>query len=87
MTTINLSHNTNELRVNGRLTLFPVRITEVRNVKPGKWEGVANGRSFQIEGGKDAGGSATDWFLNWEGVLDWYKCNSAAEAIRTIENC
>ena len=77
----------NEIRVNGRLTMFARRITEVRNVRPGKWEGVANGSKFTIEGGKHAGGASNEWWLDWEGYLNNYTCSSAVEALHTIENC
>jgi hypothetical protein len=74
------------IRVNGRYAVSCKRITEFRKVRAGHFEGIANGRAFHIEGGRPAGGSSRDWFVDWDEIFKGLHCTSLVEALRNIEN-
>lgn len=90
MTTITLkteSHGLNILRSNGRLIAVEPRINSIRKVSAGRWEGEASGYSFEIIGGRAAGGSSKEWFVRWDALGPMtFSVGSAAAALRTIEN-
>lgn len=47
---------------------------------------MTNGLVFRIEGGRHAGGSSRDWFVDsdrWNGSIH---CTSIADALRMLEN-
>lgn len=87
------------LTVNGKYLGIPGRITEIKKVKPGRWEGVASGEPFYIEGGLESGGGRNDWFFGWEPLTGvptegdsinfpnpgYHFCNGPAQAITAIE--
>lgn len=71
----------------GRRYLRPAnRIESLVEVGPGRFEGRANGSAFRIEGGKARGGSANEWFLDWEGFLSC-PCSGPIDALNLIETC
>ncbi len=75
------------VEINGRQTLVK-RITEITKTRPGNFEGIANGKHFHIEGGREAGGSSRDWFVAWVDVWDGYiSTTSMTAAIKLIETC
>ena len=75
-----------EIRVNGRHVLNPNRITEIRRIRPGSFEGVASGSNFQIVGGKAAGGCRNEWYVSWEGFFsDYIPARSFVDCINLIE--
>lgn len=84
MTTAKLENG--ELRVNGRLVSFPRRIESVS--KNGcRLVGLASGVPFEVMGGREAGGSRSDWFVTWEHLGSGYiAVESAVEAFNLIEN-
>ena len=81
--TLNTSGSVATLTVNGRTKLVR-QITELAQLSPGRFRGVANNQPFEIEGGVHAGGAANQWFLDAWGTT--IRCESFAEAVRVIEN-
>lgn len=92
MTTITLKHDTDEqgrvlftwIKVNGRHVRIAHRITRIERDR-NEWVGETwNGDKFRIFGGRKAGGTIRDWFLQF---ADWtpIDCTSAVDAINLIE--
>ena len=75
------------IRVNGR-KIHAGRFEAIKQTGSGKWQGKASGFNFTIFGGKAAGGSSKDWFVQWEidGDHDPIRVDSAVEAINFINN-
>lgn len=72
------------IKINGRKA-FVNRITEFSAGCPGHFKGSTTGGShFHIEGGKQAGGAANDWFLDWDGA-EGIHFNSLKKCIQEIE--
>lgn len=82
-------HGLRALRCNGRLITYEGRITELRHVSAGRWEGIAGDEPFEVIGGRFSGGASNEWFVKWApGFGDQYlDVTSAAAALRAIENC
>lgn len=78
-----------KLVVNGKTIAYDGRITEIKKIGKGKWEGIASGYPFTIIGGKESGGSSREWFFHWPaGYGDSFvSVNSAVKALENIENC
>ena len=76
----------NEIRVNGRHVSFPNRITSIEKTGPGII-GQANGSEFRIDGGKELGGAANEWYLEWPALTGsgYIKATSIIDAINIIE--
>jgi len=91
MTTINLKTEYNgalsTLSVNGKFITCEPRISEIANVSAGRWEGIASGEPFTITGGRGAGGSSRDWFVQWAHLAGekHIPVSSAVEAVNCIE--
>ena len=51
------------IKINGRAILVPEGFT-IRKLKDGQFCAEYNGRSHYITGGKAAGGSAREWFVD-----------------------
>ena len=91
MTTITLINDgvLDILRVNGRMASCNPRITSIRKVNAGRWEGEAGGEPFEIIGGKASGGASNEWATRWVHLAGdkfiWVK--SAKAAVDLIENC
>lgn len=93
MTTITLTKQDSKnyyfdtIRLNGR-KLLAGRFESIHKVGAGKWRGIASGYEFTIRGGRDAGGTANDWYVQWklEGDHDPIHCKSAKDAINWINN-
>ena len=78
---------TSAYKINGR-THYCSRITTLRQVSPGHFEGTTyHGLStFHITGGKHAGGTSREWFLDWPPVSDVpFPCTSLVGALKIIE--
>lgn len=74
------------VRVNSKFYPFD-RIAALYPVGQARWGGrTVSGLAFHIEGGKAAGGSPRDWFLDIEGGNGAIVCTSAVDALRTINN-
>jgi len=75
-------------RINGRLVFSGV-VATIEKIAPGRWAGeTVYDHKFQIEGGREAGGRPTDWFLTYEAIGgNAIICQSAMEAFATIDNC
>ena len=73
------------LRVNGR-KITAGRFEAIKKTGSGKWQGKASGYDFTIFGGRAAGGSSKDWFVQWQlnGDHDPIRVCSAVEAIDFI---
>lgn len=66
----------NVFKINGRAKYFN-RITQLTQVNATKVAGVTvAGVRFWVEGGKKAGGTARDWFLDVEGWESGTGCKS-----------
>ena len=66
MTTMTLTttpQGINAVKVNSRFVYNGI-ISELEQIAPGRWEGkLKSGHTFEIFGGRAAGGKANDWFL------------------------
>ena len=51
-------------KINGRTKSLSDRIQEVRKLRPGRWLVVTSYGAFEVEGGRAAGGSSRDWFVD-----------------------
>jgi hypothetical protein len=70
--------------VNGRKFWFD-HISDLKHIAGGRWTVLRHGVEFRIEGGKRAGGTRRDWFLeggNFNGPID---CTSLVDALRCLE--
>jgi hypothetical protein len=74
------------IKINNRLK-FVQRVSEFHKVAPGKYAGTANGHHFTIEGGRNRGGTRSEWFLDWSPMLTDFRCTGPADAIKAIETC
>ena len=74
------------LKINGR-AVYVTRITSIERASRAIWRGTASGYAFLIEGGKAAGGSSRDWWVEWD-LLGGpaIHVNSFVDAVRLIEN-
>lgn len=73
------------IKVNGR-NVYVNRITEITQTRKGHFEGIAYGSTFKIEGGKAAGGTSRDWFVEWDqGWNGSINATSLVDAIKLIE--
>jgi|11BtaG_2_1085332.scaffolds.fasta_scaffold15808_3 hypothetical protein len=93
MTTINLSASEISglacVKVNGRVVEFSPAISSVRKISAGHWEGeTRNGYSFEIFGGRAAGGRSNDWWVDYSALRLPHpiRVKSAVEAVKIIEN-
>ena len=78
------SFGTSAYKINGRAHHFD-RVTTLRQVRPGHFEGATNGTTFKIEGGRPAGGTSREWFLDWAPVGNGFPCTSLVGALKIIE--
>jgi hypothetical protein len=62
-------------------------ISSIEEVSPGRFEGMAAGFPFVIEGGKAKGGAANEWFLTWGSLLKDVPCSGPVDAFHLIETC
>jgi hypothetical protein len=74
-----------EIRVHGRIRFFR-HVQSVTRTGPGRYTVAAGARgTFQIEGGRHAGGGRRDWFVDsrhWDGSI---RCTSLMDALRLID--
>ena len=82
----NVRITNDELRINGRLAMFPRRVESVS--KDGcRFVGKANGKGYVVYGGREAGGDRSDWFVQWDVLGDHhFPCKSIKECFKLIEN-
>ena len=72
-------------QVNGRQVILH-RIDEISLDRPGFYSGTANEAKFEIFGGKHAGGSSREWFVQWDALGDFHMdATSLTDAINLIE--
>lgn len=77
--------------VNSRKIEFANRIKSIKKVSDARWEvDTTWGVTLEVIGGRAAGGARNQWFL-FDPTEDIFHnplhLNSAAQAIRCIENC
>lgn len=76
-------------KINGRTRYFS-RVQEVRKLRPGHYVVVACFGVFHVEGGRPAGGTSRDWFLEQANGTSIYTraipCTSLMDALHIIEN-
>ena len=79
-----------QIKINGRTHMFN-RVRSLKKVAPAKWEAVATHGTYLIEGGKKAGGSRRDWFLDGSdetALRGTIRCTSLTDALSLLlENC
>lgn len=75
------------IKINGRLQFF--RRIETVTGSRGKFAVKAAHGEFRVEGGKRAGGTRRDWFLDWsldgEDFCKSIHCTSLMDALRVID--
>lgn len=75
------------LKVNSRLQFFNRDIVLVSD-RPGRWSGTVSGHAFKIEGGRAAGGTSREWFVEcpdfWNGSIN---ATSLVDGLRLLDNC
>lgn len=83
----NYGTNSMHLRVNGKLIAISGRISEIKQVSGGRWEGMANGYPFTILGGRASGGASNEWYVCWEPISseNFIPVSSAVKAVSCIE--
>lgn len=89
MTAIALKKETHftKVMVNGRVAAYAQRISEITKHGSYTWKGMANGKEFEIFGGKKSGGRKNEWFVRWAPISsdDYLPVHSAVQAIKYIE--
>lgn len=78
------------LKINGRLKFYH-RVEDVRSVRPGHYAVQTSYGVFHVEGGRPAGGSSRDWFVeaaDGSGVFGGKHLNatSLVDALHLLEN-
>jgi hypothetical protein len=72
------------MNVNGRRFYFQ-RLANLKRVSRSRWTVERNGLVFQIEGGRHAGGTRRDWFLDGPLFTGSIDCTSLVDALRLLE--
>lgn len=72
------------VKVNGRLRFFS-RLSELRDLGGGKYIIVRHDVEYRVEGGKRAGGTRRDWFVDAPGWAKSIVCTSLMDAARMID--
>ena len=74
------------LKINGRI-MYTDRVIAVEQTKPGEYrvETRCHG-TYTVFGGRKAGGSPRDWFIEFPGWTKPLLRTSLRDAIKTIEN-
>lgn len=87
----NLQKQLGGISVNGRVRYFD-RITDLKRAGRAAWTVVhkGTGGTYRIEGGRHAGGTRRDWFLDGPftatGTGQSIHCTSLTDALRVLEN-
>ena len=76
----------NCFKINGRNYWFD-KIEKIERVGKSKWLAVRYGVEYRIEGGRHAGGSRNEWFLDQREMFsNSINCTSLIDALKLIEN-
>ncbi len=73
-----------QFRINRRLYFFD-RLTNLKQVSKSRWTVERRGVEYRIEGGRHAGGTSREWWLDgpqFNGSID---CTSLVDALRVLE--
>jgi hypothetical protein len=70
--------------INGRKRFFS-RITAVRRIKNAYHVDTFHG-AYTVDGGKGAGGSRRDWFVQGEHINPAIGCTSVMDALKLLDN-
>jgi hypothetical protein len=73
-----------EVRVNGRLFFF-YHLSNLKRVSRSRWTVERHGVEYRIEGGKAAGGTSRDWWLDGPGWDKSIDCTSLVDALKCLE--
>lgn len=74
------------IKINGRLA-YTDRVESVKQIRKGVYEAKTNrNETFMIEGGRNLGGSRSDWFLTGPGFVKHVNCKSVSDAVHVLEN-
>jgi hypothetical protein len=72
------------IKVNGRRYWFE-HVTNLKRVSRSRWTVERNGVEFRIEGGRHAGGTSREWWLDGPQFNDSIDCTSLVDALRVLE--
>ncbi len=75
------------LKINGRTQFFNREIV-LHKDRPGHWSGTVHGHGFKVEGGKQAGGTSRQWYVEcpdfWTGSIP---ATSLVGCLNLLNNC
>ena len=73
-------------RINGHVYYFD-HLTSVKRVagSRSRWTAERNGVEYQIEGGRHAGGTKREWFVDGPDFNQSINCVSLADALRLLD--
>ena len=75
------------LKINGRHRFFNKDIVLTKD-RPGRWSGTVGGCVFDIVGGRKAGGSSREWFVDcpeyWTGSIF---ATSLVDCLNLLDKC
>ena len=66
-------------RINGALKFFDCDELEIKPVSAGRWAIKADGREFNVIGGRKSGGGSREWFCNFGD--EWYPFTSMVQSL------
>jgi hypothetical protein len=72
------------LDVNGRSRYFE-HLSNLERVTRSTWTVERAGRVYRIEGGKHAGGTRREWFVDGGGFTGSINCTSLMDALRMLD--
>ena len=62
------------------------RLSNLKQISPGKYTVKFNNDTYHIDGGLKLGGSANEWFLSGPEIKEYIDCKSVADALRLLDN-
>jgi len=72
------------IRVNGRVRYFN-HVSNLRRVGKSQWTIERHGVEFRVEGGRHAGGTSRQWYLDGGFLYSTIRCTSLMAALRMLE--
>ena len=61
------------------------RVSQIRQVGPGRYTAVFNGEIYKIEGGRKSGGTNKEWLMEGPKFNRPVDCTSVTDALRCLE--
>jgi hypothetical protein len=72
------------IKVNGRIRFYD-HLVNFKRVNRSTWTVERNGQTYRIEGGRHAGGTSREWFLDGGSFNGSILCTSLVDALRLLE--